>query len=144
MKLDIAKSGVTITEAMKAEAAKANALLHSGEGAGNDFLGWLNLPAEFDANESERILTLAEKIQKNCQVFLVIGIGGSYLGARAAIEFLTSPLANYTAKTQIFYVWGHSFEFDIHNSWDRFEEFLKMMANKDDISYCTNKEALLV
>ena len=48
-----------------------------------------------------------------------------------------------TDKTQIFYVWGHSFEFDIHNSWDRFEEFLKMMANKDDISYCTNKEALL-
>ena len=48
-----------------------------------------------------------------------------------------------TDETQIFYVWGHSFEFDIHNSWDRFEEFLKMMANKDDISYCTNKEALL-
>lgn len=44
---------------------------------------------------------------------------------------------------QIFYVWGHAYEFDIHNSWDRFEEFLKMMSGKSDITYATNKEALL-
>ena len=43
----------------------------------------------------------------------------------------------------LFYVWGHSFEFDIYNDWDRFEEFLQMMANKKDVSYLTNKEALL-
>lgn len=46
-------------------------------------------------------------------------------------------------KKQVFYVWGHSYEFDIHNTWDRFEEFLRMMSNKDDILYVTNKEALL-
>lgn len=46
-------------------------------------------------------------------------------------------------KPSIFYIWGHSYEFDIHNTWYKFEEFLKMMAGKDDICYCTNKEALL-
>ena len=46
-------------------------------------------------------------------------------------------------KKQIFYVWGHSYEFDIHNSWDRMEEFLRMMSGHDDICYCTNREALL-
>jgi hypothetical protein len=43
----------------------------------------------------------------------------------------------------IFYVWGHAYEFDIHNTWDRFEEFLKMMAGKSDITYGTNSELLL-
>ena len=46
-------------------------------------------------------------------------------------------------KPQIFYVWGHAYEFDIHDDWSRFEEFLQMMSGKDDICYCTNKEALL-
>ena len=46
-------------------------------------------------------------------------------------------------KKQIFYVWGHAYEFDIHDTWDRFEEFLKMMSGKSDITYATNKEALL-
>ncbi len=44
---------------------------------------------------------------------------------------------------KIFYVWGHSYEFDIYNTWDKFEEFLKMMSGKSDIAYLTNKEALL-
>lgn len=48
-----------------------------------------------------------------------------------------------TDKKQIFYVWGHSYEFDIHNTWDRFEEFCRLIAFKDDIAYLTNKEALL-
>lgn len=48
-----------------------------------------------------------------------------------------------TDEKKIFYVWGHSYEFDIHNTWDRFEEFLKMMSGKSDIAYLTNKEALL-
>lgn len=48
-----------------------------------------------------------------------------------------------TDKPKVFYIWGHSYEFDIANTWDKFEEFLKMMAFKDDICYCTNKEALL-
>jgi peptidoglycan/xylan/chitin deacetylase (PgdA/CDA1 family) len=48
-----------------------------------------------------------------------------------------------TDEKQVFYVWGHAYEFDIHNDWDRFEEFLKMMSGKADIAYLTNKEALL-
>ena len=48
-----------------------------------------------------------------------------------------------TDEKQIFYVWGHAYEFDIHDTWDRFEEFLKMMSGKSDITYATNKEALL-
>ena len=48
-----------------------------------------------------------------------------------------------TYEKKIFYVWGHSYEFDIHDTWDRFEEFLKMMSGKSDISYLTNREALL-
>ena len=46
-------------------------------------------------------------------------------------------------EKQVFYVWGHSYEFDIHNTWDRFEEFLRMMSGREDILYVTNKEALL-
>ena len=54
-------------------------------------------------------------------------------------EFLALP-ANEDA---VFYIWGHAYEFDIHNTWERFEEFLQMMANRPDIQYLTNKEALL-
>ena len=53
-------------------------------------------------------------------------------------------LALKTDIPQVFYVWGHAFEFDIHDDWARFEEFLDMMSGRDDISYCTNKEAFLV
>ena len=86
MKLDIAKSGVTITEAMKAEAAKANALLHSVDGAGNDFLGWVNLPSSIDAEQLAAIEEQAAKLRQKADVVICIGIGGSYLGAKAVIE----------------------------------------------------------
>ena len=59
------------------------------DGAGNDFTGWLNHPVAYDKEEFERILQAAEEIRQNSDVLLVVGIGGSYLGARAAIEFLT-------------------------------------------------------
>jgi len=84
--------------------SEAHKMLHEKTGAGNDFLGWVELPKNYDKDEFERIKKAAAKIQSDSDVLIVIGIGGSYLGARAAIEFLTSPLANYTAKTQIFYV----------------------------------------
>ena len=84
--------------------SEAHKMLHEKTGAGNDFLGWVELPKNYDKDEFERIKKAAAKIQSDSEVLIVIGIGGSYLGARAAIEFLTSPLANYTAKTQIFYV----------------------------------------
>ena len=67
-------------------------------GAGNDFLGWVNLPENYDKEEFARIKIAAEKIKKSCDVFVVIGIGGSYLGARAAIEFIKSPIYNNLKK----------------------------------------------
>ena len=67
-------------------------------GAGSDFLGWVDLPVNYDKEEFARIKAAAEKIKKMCDVFVVIGIGGSYLGARAAIEFVKSPLYNNLAK----------------------------------------------
>lgn len=63
-------------------------------GLGNDFLGWVNLPFDYDKQEFDRIKAVAKKIQSDTDVLLVIGIGGSYLGARAAIEFLKGPYYN--------------------------------------------------
>ena len=68
------------------------------DGAGNDFLGWVDLPENYDKDEFERIKIAAEKIKKSCDALVVIGIGGSYLGARAAIEFVKSPLYNSLKK----------------------------------------------
>ena len=76
----------------------AKKTLDSRTGAGNDFLGWADLPVNYDKEEFERIKKAAKKIQDSCDVFIVIGIGGSYLGARAAIEFVKSPLYNSLKK----------------------------------------------
>lgn len=67
-------------------------------GAGNKYLGWRDLPENYDREEFARIKIAAEKIKKSCDIFVVIGIGGSYLGARAAIEFVKSPLYNNLKK----------------------------------------------
>ena len=67
-------------------------------GAGNAFLGWVDLPENYDKEEFARIKVAAEKIKKSCDVFVVIGIGGSYLGARAVIEFLKSSNYNNLKK----------------------------------------------
>ena len=80
-----------ITEAAKAE-------LLGREGAGNDFLGWIDLPVDYDKEEFERIKKAAAKIQSDSEVLVVIGIGGSYLGARAAIEFLGHSFYNVVSK----------------------------------------------
>ena len=72
--------------------------LLSRNGAGNDFLGWLDLPVNYDKEEFARIKVAAEKIKKSCDILVVLGIGGSYLGARAAIEFVKSPLYNELKK----------------------------------------------
>lgn len=76
----------------------AKDLLVSKQGAGNDFLGWIDLPVDYDKEEFDRILKAAEKIQSDSEVLLVIGIGGSYLGARAAIEFLRHSFYNTVSK----------------------------------------------
>ena len=79
-------------------AEDARKLLLSREGAGNDFLGWLDLPVDYDKEEFARIQKAAKKIQEDSEVLIVIGIGGSYLGARAAIEFLRHSFYNNVSK----------------------------------------------
>ena len=76
----------------------AKDLLVSKSGAGNDFLGWIDLPIDYDKEEFDRIKKAAEKIKSDSDVLLVIGIGGSYLGARAAIEFLRHSFYNMIPK----------------------------------------------
>ena len=83
---------------MSAEIEAAKAAVDNGTGAGKDFLGWRDLPLNYDKEEFKRIEDAAERIKKLCKVFIVIGIGGSYLGARAAIEFIKSPLYNNLPK----------------------------------------------
>ncbi|MBQ3016882.1 MAG: glucose-6-phosphate isomerase [Clostridia bacterium] len=84
--------------AISKEAADAYDLVKSGKGEGSDFLGWVTLPEDYDKDEFARIKVAAEKIKKNSDILVVIGIGGSYLGARAAIEFIKSPLYNNLKK----------------------------------------------
>ena len=94
---------------VKAAALTAKETLVSRSGAGNDFLGWIDLPVNYDKEEFARIKKAAEKIQSDSEVLLVIGIGGSYLGARAAIEFLRHSFYNNVPKEirktpEIYYV----------------------------------------
>ena len=76
----------------------ANEVLTSKTGAGNDFLGWVDLPENYDKDEFDRIKKAAEKIKNDSEVLIVIGIGGSYLGAKAAIEFLSHSFYNNLLK----------------------------------------------
>ena len=104
----------------------AHDLLVSRKGAGSDFLGWVTLPEDYDREEFARIQVAAEKIKKSCQVCIVIGIGGSYLGARAVIEFLKSPLYNQLPKdTPDIYFAGNCI------SAPAIEELLKICEGKD-------------
>ncbi len=94
---------------MKKLTLDAKEVLVSKSGAGNDFLGWIDLPVNYDKVEFERIKKAAEKIRKDSDVLLVIGIGGSYLGARAANEFLNHSFYNNCSKEmrkapEIYYV----------------------------------------
>ncbi|MDV4149401.1 glucose-6-phosphate isomerase [Clostridium sp. AL.422] len=94
---------------MEAMVKVAQETLEKGTGAGNDFLGWLDLPVNYDKNEFARIKNAAEKIKKNSDALIVIGIGGSYLGPRAAIEMLNSNFYNVLGKNkretpQVFFV----------------------------------------
>lgn len=99
-------------ESMKKLALDAKELLVSKKGAGNDFLGWIDLPVDYDKEEFDRIKKAAEKIKSDSEVLLVIGIGGSYLGARAAIEFLRHSFYNVVSreirKTPEIYFVGNS------------------------------------
>ncbi len=87
-------------EAMKKEAIEAKDTLIGRRGAGSDFLGWIDLPIDYDKEEFARIKAAARKIQGDSDVFVVIGIGGSYLGARAAVEFLRHSFYNNITKAE--------------------------------------------
>ncbi len=91
LKLDIRKTGIEITAEMKAAAQAANALLQSGEGAGNDFLGWVHLPSSITEAEIAQIQAAAECLRSKADLVICIGIGGSYLGAKAVLEAMSDP-----------------------------------------------------
>ena len=102
--LDLSKTAPYLKEQevcyMEDMVKSAHEKLHNKTGAGNDFLGWIDLPVNYDKNEFQRIKAAAEKIKKDSDVLLVIGIGGSYLGARAAIEMLSHNFQNVLNKEQ--------------------------------------------
>ncbi len=99
---DYSKAGRFISpeevENMKVQVEAAKKVLVDRSGAGNDFLGWIDLPVDYDKEEFARIQKAADKIRQDSEVLLVIGIGGSYLGARAAIEFLRHSFYNMIPK----------------------------------------------
>lgn len=101
---DYSKANVFVkdheVEIIKREVMEAKELLLSKKGPGNDFLGWVDLPVDYDKEEFARIKECAERIKKDSEVLVVIGIGGSYLGARAAIEFLRHSFYNIIDKAQ--------------------------------------------
>lgn len=105
--------------------ASAHEMLHCGTGLGNDFLGWLDLPVNYDKEEFSRIKSAAKRISGDTDILIVIGIGGSYLGARAAIEFLKSPNYNALRKdTPEIYFAGNSI------SGSALAEILELCENK--------------
>lgn len=99
IKLDYSKALKFISDEeianMKSITENAAKTLHEGTGAGNDFLGWVDLPENYDKGEFARIKECAKKIQSDSEVLVVVGIGGSYLGARAAIEMLGGSFYNF-------------------------------------------------
>ena len=100
--LDYSKTGVQAHEldCLEKQVSLAHEMLHEKTGAGNDFLGWIDLPVDYDHEEFDRIKKAAEKIKADSDVLIVIGIGGSYLGARACIEALTHNFYNSLSKEQ--------------------------------------------
>src|SRR5690625_6837707 len=105
----------------------AHNALHNQTGAGSDFLGWINLPQDYDKEEFARIKASAEKIKQDSDVLLVIGIGGSYLGARAAIEMLSHSFQNLLSKEkrqapQIIFVGHHLSSTYIHELLDYLDD----------------------
>ena len=97
-KLDYSKAGWKISseemENIKPAVKAAHDTLHNKSGAGSDYLGWIDLPVNYDKDEFERIKVAAEKIKNNSEILIVIGIGGSYLGAKAGLSMLTHTFVN--------------------------------------------------
>ena len=105
----------------------ASDLLYSGKGAGNDYIGWVDLPNNYDKDEFERIKKAAKKIQSKSEVLIVIGIGGSYLGGRAALEFVNG--VNFNKKVhkgipEVYFV-GNSI------SSDYLSDIIEILGDRD-------------
>ena len=111
------------TNSYKKSASHAEKMLKDKKGLGNDFLGWLDLPVKTDKSDLDAIKNKAEEIRKNSDVFISIGIGGSYLGPKAAIEFL-SPCFDDMRKPRIVFA-GHQI-----NS-DYLSDLIQLIENKD-------------
>lgn len=92
-------------------------VIHEKTGAGSDYLGWLDLPENYDKDEFDRILKASKRIKEQSEILLVIGIGGSYLGARAAVEMLNSTFSNYEKgeNPQIIFVGHHLSSSYVHD-----------------------------
>ncbi len=100
IRLDISKSGITVPADMQQKALAANRLLHTREGAGNDFLGWVNLPSSITGEEIQQIKEQARKLREKAEVVVCIGIGGSYLGAKAVLEAMSHSFKLLNKKQQ--------------------------------------------
>ena len=116
-------------------------ILHAKSGAGNDFLGWLDLPFSYDKEEFARIKKAAEKIRSDSDVLLVIGIGGSYLGARAAIEYLGSMQYNDLSGLKVYFV-GNNISPDYLNNILKLCEGKRLSVNVISKSGTTTESAL--
>ena len=130
LNLDLSKLSAFLpegyAEARKAGLEKAASMLANHDGPGGDFTGWVALPRDYDKEEFARIKVAAEKIRKQSQVLLVIGIGGSYLGARAVIDLLASPNYNLKQKdTPEIYYAGNGL------STDTLLELIQLVGDRD-------------
>ena len=111
-----------LTDALAAACAK----LDRGDGLGGEFTGWVHLPRDYDKEEFSRIQAAAARIQSDSKALVVIGIGGSYLGARAVIELLKSPNYNLLPKsTPDIYFVGNGL------SSDSLQEVIDLLGDRD-------------
>ena len=119
-------AGKEMLSKIESEVIAAHDMLHNATGAGSDFLGWVDLPVNYDKEEFVRIKAAAEKIKKDSKVLVVLGIGGSYLGARAVIEFIKSNNYNLIAKdTPEIYFAGNTI------SSASLAELIKLIGDRD-------------
>lgn len=129
--------------AIEPQVQAAHKMLMDRNGPGNDFLGWVDLPENYDKEEFSRIKAAAARIQADCDVLVVIGIGGSYLGARAALELLKSPYYNnLPKKTPDIYFAGNSISPDSLNTILKLCEGKRVCVNVISKSGTTTEPAL--
>ncbi len=125
LKLEMNKSGVELTDEVRKAALDANALLESGKGAGNDFLGWVHLPSSISEAELSDLESTAARLKAKADLVICIGIGGSYLGARAVEEALSSSF-KYLHKqhdTRIVYAGNNLSEDYLHDLLEASREY---------------------